>query len=122
MTFDEFQKTLNRLVFIKEAKNVRITTAQGRNRQLTPRLNGKVLTAGNGTGSSENNKETNKRPDTHKTAKASHAGRPQYYNYQGYGHITRHCVKARVTAARVTEPPPGENQGGKADNKTGSEN
>ena len=101
---------------MEEAKNIRITTAQGKNYQPTPRLNGKVFTAGDGTGSSENNKGINKGPDINKTARASHPGRPQYYNYQGYGHIARHCVKARVAAARVTEIQ-GEGQGGDAGNE-----
>ena len=75
MTFDEFQKTLDWLVFVKEAKSVRITAAQGRNRQPTPRLNEKVLMAGDGTGSSEDNKEINKGPDINKMVRASHPGR-----------------------------------------------
>ena len=67
---------------------MRITAAQDQTRQPTLCLNGKVLMAGDGTGSSENNKEINKGPDTNKTVRVSHPGKPQYYNYQGYGHIT----------------------------------
>ena len=76
VTFDKFQKTLDRLTFIKEAESVRITAAQGRTRQPIPCLTGKALTAGDGPNSSENTKEINKRTDTNKTARASHPGRP----------------------------------------------
>ena len=77
--------------------------------------------AGDKTGNSENIKKTDKGTDTNKTARIGHAGWPQYYNYQGYGYITRHYIKARVAATRVTEPS-GEGQAGDADNKIRLEN
>ena len=74
--FNEFQKILDRLAFVKEAESVRITAAQGQNRQPTPRLTGKALTAGDGLNSSENTKETDKGINTNQTAKVNHPGRP----------------------------------------------
>ena len=109
------------MVFIKEAKSVKITAAQGQSRQQTLRLSEKVFMAGDRTGSSENTKEMDNGTDINKITKASHPGRPQYYNYQGYGHIAQYYVKAKVAAARVMEPSE-RGQAGNTNNKNRSEN